>query len=272
MTQTLLRKTVTLMLLVVLALCVLVLAACDENDDGIVDPEGTIAIYNGTGAWPDFAQAVAAALDTLGYDTQFITESDAQSGLDGFSVVIIGGGEPLEIASALSFTGTAKIRQLVSSGGGFIGLGNGAYLAADSLVYEGVGSLGSPPIGLYEGTAHGPITALAPNEAHSMALVTITNTGFDPELVGSISSLYRGGPDFQINSPVYGEIARYVQVSASAGVYFELGFGRVSLLSFHPEIEEDSPSDGTTFGDDLDDPDSELFLIRMMTEWCLRQF
>jgi Biotin-protein ligase, N terminal len=250
----------------------LLFVGCPTDIDDPVDHNDPIGIYNGDGSWSEFSTAVAAALDSLGRDIEFFDETDAQSGLDGLSMVVFSGGDPLQMAAALGFTGRENIKQLVRDGGGFLGLGGGAYLAADTLVYNEIGSIGSPPIGLYDGWAYGPITTLAPAGTYSMALVALTDTDFDPTFIESIQSMYRGGPEWQIGSPVHYEIAKFVQTGGSAGVIFSLGFGRVALLSFHPEIEEDNPRDGTAFGDDLEDPESEWFLVRTVTEWCLREF
>ncbi len=258
-------------LLIISMTSVLLFTGCPTDINEPVDHSDPIGIYNGAGTWPEFTTAIAAALDSLGRDIQFFDEGDAQTGLDGFSMVVFGGGDPLEMAAALGFTGRENVKQLIYDGGAYFGLGGGSYLASDTLVFDGVGSMENPPIGLYSGRAVGPITTLAPPGNHVLALIELTNNTFDPEFIESIQSLYRGGPEWQIDSPIYGEVARFVQTGGSAGVIFSLGFGRVALLSFHPEIEENDQRDGTTFGNDLFDPESEWFLIRTVTQWCLQE-
>ncbi|GBE30529.1 hypothetical protein BMS3Bbin04_01564 [bacterium BMS3Bbin04] len=263
-------RTVSLILLLVGSS--LLLTGCPTGGEDPVDRTDPIGVYNGTGVWSEFAGAVNAALDSLGRDVEYFDESDAQNGLEGYSMVVFGGGDPRQMASALGFTGRENILHLVESGGGFLGLGGGAYLAADTMIYNGVGSGSSPPIGLFNGQAIGPIETIAPFGTYDMTLVSITDTQFDPDLKGIIHSLYRGGPAWLIASPPAEEIAHFIQNDQSAGVIFNLGFGRVALLAFHPEIDENNPRDGTTFGDDLVDPESEWFLLRSTTEWCLREF
>ena len=261
----------SLPLLTILMISTLLFTGCPTNINEPVDHKDPIGIYNGDGSWPEFSTAIAAALDSLGRDIQFFDEGDAQSGLDGFSTVVFGGGDPLEMAAALGYTGRENVERLIYDGGAFLGLGGGAYLAADTLVYDGIGSMGNPPIGLFSGRADGPIPTLAPSGNHVLALLDLTDNTFDPEFVQSIQSLYKGGPEWQIGSPVYGEIAKFVQTGGSAGVIFSLGFGRVALLSFHPEIEENNPRDGTTFGDELFDPESEWFFLEAIIRWCLQE-
>ncbi|MBS1261860.1 MAG: hypothetical protein MAG453_01195 [Calditrichaeota bacterium] len=250
----------------------LALAGCGGNGGGGPSGEsGLIGIYSGAGAWPDFAGAVDAALDTLGRDTEFFTEADAQSGLSSYALIVFPGGDPLAMVGALGFTGRENVRLAVGNGAGYIGLGGGAYLAADTLVYDGSGSTNVKPFALFEGSAFGPITSIAPAGSYAQTLVDVLDTRFDPELTGSFQSLYRGGPEWLIEAGSYTSIARYTQTGNTAGVTFEHGLGRVALLSFHPEIEEGDDRDETTFGDDLDDPDSEWFLLRAVAEWCLRE-
>lgn len=259
--------------MVMLIVSSLYLTSCITDTEDPVDRTNPIGVYNGQGAWQEFAGAVKAALDTLGRDTEFFTEDDAQSGLDAYSMVVFGGGNPLQMAGALGFTGQQNVRKLVETGGGFLGIGGGAYLAADTMIYNGIGSgTTSSPIGLFQGFASGPVEELAPFGTYRMALVTITNTTFDPDLRGTINSLYQGGPEWLVVAPTFEEIAHFEQNDGSAGIIFNLAFGRVGLLAFHPEIEEGDPRDGTSFGDDLLDPESEWFLVRTAVEWCLREF
>ena len=57
-------------------------------------------------------------------------------------------------------------------------------------------------------------------------------------------------------------IATYDHNDMAGMIASEYGYGTVFLSSPHPEYEEDSDRDDTTFGDELEDPDSE---------WDLRQ-
>ena len=52
-------------------------------------------------------------------------------------------------------------------------------------------------------------------------------------------------------------------------VAFEYGNGTVFLSSPHPEYEEDGDRDDTTFGDDLDDPESEWDLLFRVSKWLI---
>ena len=52
-------------------------------------------------------------------------------------------------------------------------------------------------------------------------------------------------------------------------IAFEYGAGTVFLSSPHPEYEENSDRDDTTFGDDLDDPDSEWDLLFRVSKWLI---
>ncbi|MBD3167096.1 hypothetical protein GF324_10885, partial [bacterium] len=119
-----------------------------------------VAVYNGWGAWDSSAVAIKRCIEAIDYDVEFLDHNEIQASLDGFGLVIIGGGNPEEIASVLGFTGTERIRSMVERGGGYIGLGAGAYLAGDSLSFRGRGRT-EGTIGLFRGYAWGPRSDLA---------------------------------------------------------------------------------------------------------------
>jgi glutamine amidotransferase-like uncharacterized protein len=72
----------------------------------------------------------------------------------------------------------------------------------------------------------------------------------------------------------YGEtkiitIATYPENGLPAMACFNYGNGRVFVSSPHPEHEENSERDGTTFYDYLDDPDSEWSLLLTVSKWLV---
>lgn len=248
------------------------LAGCGADETDPIDYTNVIGVYNGDGAYDDHVDAMLAALDSLGRDAETFSAEDAQRGLDDFAMVIFGAGNPRIMVDVIGFTGRQNVRRLVDRGGGYLGLGAGAYLAADTLIYDGTGSAGSLPFSLFRGVAVGPINALAPVNESSMAVITLTDGRFDPDLLGGIASLYRGGPEWVVADPPYTPMAIFEQTGGEAGLSFPFGFGRVALVAFHPEIDEDNPRDGTSVGDQFDDPESEWFMIARLVEWCMREF
>ena len=64
-------------------------------------------------------------------------------------------------------------------------------------------------------------------------------------------------------------IATYPENGLPAMVCFNHGSGRVFISSPHPEHEENSERDGTTFYEYLDDPDSEWGLLLTISNWLV---
>jgi hypothetical protein len=64
-------------------------------------------------------------------------------------------------------------------------------------------------------------------------------------------------------------IAKYESNNKAGMIAFEYGYGTVFLSSPHPEYEEDSDRDDTTFGDELEDPDSEWDFLLRISKWLV---
>jgi len=258
-------------LLIVLVLLSLsfVLGCSGGNDDD--DVPDKIAIYNGIGAWEASAEAVMAALDSLPLELEMVDESQVQNSLARFRLIIIPGGNPLEMANALGTTGKMRIQGLLNSGGGFIGISGGAYLAADTMIFDQMGSsFVDDPIDLYRGSAEGPINLIAPLDQPVMTRVSIEDSRFNISYPDLIDVLYYNGPSWVITEPYAQTIARLNTTGTPAAVIFDYGMGRVGLLNVHPEIEEDNPLYDGGFGHELSDYESDWFLLRSMAEWSIR--
>jgi hypothetical protein len=202
---------------------------------------------------------------------EYVTEADIQTSLDDFGMIIIGGGNPLNIAAALGYTGRERIIDLVDRGGAYIGLGAGAYIASNSVVYRGVSATESP-IGLYQGVAKGPIDIIAALPSYTMALVELESDPLNPMGVNALMVLYYAGPDISITNPASAwSIGKFTIANIQAGYIFERGLGRVIVCSVNPEIEENSDIDGSDFGSELLDPDSDWQWLLTMVEWGFRE-
>ncbi len=240
----------------------------DDDDDGVISD--TIAVYNGDGVWDVSATAIQLCLENAGREVKLLDASAFQQGLRNYGVVIIGEGDPEEISDALGYTGRQNILNLVSRGGGYIGLGAGAYLAADSMVINRLTSY-AYGLGLYHGLAEGPVDLIAPNPSYAMTIVNLDQYYLNPTSIGAVQVLYHGGPQFNIISPTAVSIATLAVTQTPAAAIFEYGNGRVVVCSVQPEIEEDSGRDGSNFGSDLSEPDSEWFWLQTMVEWVKKE-
>ncbi|MDP8208215.1 MAG: BPL-N domain-containing protein [Candidatus Electryonea clarkiae] len=242
-----------------------------DGDNGNKPLPKTIAVYRGNGAWDTSAVAIKACLESGGRTVNYVDANDIQESLEDYGMVIIGGGNPLNIASSLGFTGRQNIVRLVESGGAYIGLGAGAYLAADSMVFRGNPAFESP-LGLYHGIAKGPDDLIATLPNYTMADIELTAEPVNPLGTYSLQVLYFGGPLISIDEPANAiSVGRFIVSGNQAGFLFEYGFGRVAVISVQPEIEENDSRDGSNFGQELSDTESDWFWLLTITEWVFRE-
>ncbi len=252
------------------------LSGCNDDIDKNGGVTGTrIAVYAGTGAWGVSAYAVKYALEATGREVDLLDEYEVQNSLDDYRLLIIAGDDPdpnitpIDIGDALGYTGRSHIVSLVERGGGYIGLGAGAYLAADSASYKGTASTSSQ-IGLFHGSASGPIDLIAPASTYIITSVVLTENPVNPPPDVSLLVLYYGGPTLAIQEPADAlTAATFAVTGGTAAATFELGLGRVVLCAVHPEIEENDSRDGSDWGEDLNDGESDWFWLQAMTEWVM---
>lgn len=249
---------------------VLLLVGCKTGTNGPKGPTKRIAVYNGSGVNPASATATKAALEADGRSVDLLDEGQVQAGLNDYGLVVLPNGNPLDMADALGYTGREQIRSVVTDGGGFIGIGGGAYLAADSMSYRGSGSL-TTPIGFFHGLASGPIASLS-TTGYLLTGVALEDQRFDTSGNTTLQVMYDGGPALQYFEALdVSTVGRFTLTSGSAIDIFEAGMGRVALSAVDLEIEENDDRDGTSYGSDLVDPESDWFVLQRLVSWCFRE-
>ncbi len=244
---------------------------CGNNSHPNTTPSDRVAVYDGTGGWHDSAVAAKAALEADGQKVNLVDEAGIQDSLTVYGLLVMTGEDPRQILAALGSTGRFQILSLVERGGGFIGLGVGSYIAADSISWQNLPELGTP-LGLYNGLAFGPMVTLAPPGGHAMVSITPSYDLFNPALLTTLHVAYSGGPALLVEYPPATVIGFFDLLNQTpAGVAFNYGAGRVVLFAVNPEFEENSSADGTEWGSDMTDPESDWFWLQYAAEWCLYQ-
>ncbi|MFW9844989.1 MAG: hypothetical protein ACFFEV_10470, partial [Candidatus Thorarchaeota archaeon] len=131
---------------------------------------------------------------------------------------------------------------------------------------------GAYTVNLFNGSMY-PLNE--PGDIIHMTTMNINQSSTGPDLSDyspSITTMYYASQYFV---PTYGTeddihiVASYNHNNQAGMVAFEYGAGTVFLSSPHPEYEEDSTRDDTTFGDDLEDPDTEWDLLLRVSKWLV---
>ncbi|GAG85251.1 unnamed protein product, partial [marine sediment metagenome] len=154
-------------------------------------------------------------------------------------------------------TGIEKIQDFVENGGSYFGICGGSTFGARTLT-------------LFEGNMY-PVNE--PGDTIHMSTMNVNQSSNGPDLSdysASFRTMYYGSQYFvpTVRTDVH-VIAKYDSNNQPGMIACEYGDGTVFLSSPHPEYEEDSDRDDTTFGDDLDDPDSEWDLLLRVSKWLI---
>ncbi len=231
-----------------------------------------IAIYYGPGAWLDGITAFEKFCDWKGISHARITPLQINtSGLTGnFSGIFFPGGDAYGYKLAINTNGLQNFRNLVNTGGFYIGICAGSYFACDSIEWEGAEY--DYQLDLFNGWARGAIDAIAPWADYTMTDLSFNlNEPVNYYSAGSGTILYYGGP---VYLPKAGQemdtLATWnAWFNLPAMVSFTYGSGRVLFCGQHPEIEEDSDRDSTSFADELNDNGSDWPWLWTAVDWVM---
>lgn len=254
-----------------------------------VDPEtGT----ERSGVWQDGVAAIKCMLAWMGLSYEEISYEDLNNSSQDFSslykVLLFPGGFAYWYNYWISLSGKNRIRNFVSSGGGYFGICAGSFFASDVVAWEGTsyddesmynayGELTGYDLDLFSGTATGPIGGIAPWPTYDMTTINFEQESDAlsdykpvpfPEYI-----LYYGGPYFTPNEYTdVQSLGDYDYNGKPALVAFTYGSGRVVLSGPHPEIEEDSNRDCVTIDgeDEMNDEGSDWELATYLIKWIMK--
>lgn len=165
---------------------IFVFTACKDNS---TDPDELslltfdtvkIALYIDDAVWPNCKIYTENKLKEIGLPYSIINrDTIITGGLISYSVLLMPGGKPGLYEQNLGPLCALIIRDYVSRGGGYIGICGGAYLAARINVWRGWA--GEPRtyysysglLGIFKGTADGPIEDFAPSYYNSNCTIKI---------------------------------------------------------------------------------------------------
>jgi len=223
-------------------------------------------IYAGTGSWNTSAVAVAAAVCSSGFSAEFFYDNEIfRNAITKYRAIILPGGDPSQMSAVMDASGRNKLKDFVLFGGGLIALGGGAAICDTGVFAAG--------IDVFPGRSRWPVERIVGYPDLAMTDITQENTGH--EILSGLRprywTLYRWGPEFLTNDPGVTALYRYELTGTPAAVAFTREAGRVFLCGCQLEIEENSPRDGTDFGSEWNDSDSEWDILQNAMFWCLGQ-
>ncbi len=232
------------------------------------------AIYHDgdIGAWEEDVIAFEHFLDWKGVSHKRVGAQEINTAplKDSYGAIFFPGGDADYYSADINATGIQHIRDLVFTGGAYIGMCAGAEFASDKLVWEGFEI--DYPLNFFQGKSIGPIDQLAIWPDYAMTSVSmnpndeINSFGDEQE-----DMLYWGGSVFHpyADTPIDTVATFDGFANKPAIIKFYYGNGRVLLISPHPEIEEDSNRDGVNVAEELDDNGSDWGFLWTATDWLL---
>ncbi|NHJ14484.1 MAG: hypothetical protein EAX95_12465 [Candidatus Thorarchaeota archaeon] len=237
-----------------------IVAAQSESAPSRTDLDGiNVAVYLDEGALASSAFALINMFEWMNATAEYIDAEEIQAdALDNYDIVAFPGGSTYHYNLQLEALGRTKIKDFVANGGSYFGICGGSMLGTHTT-----------GLGLFNGFYSGSIWG---TDIYLMDLaVNRTSTGPDlSEEPENYSTMYWGSAYF------YGDgmseaipVMTYPDSGRPAMLTCRYELGTVFLSSPHPEYEEGDERDGTSFCDELNDPDSEWGLLLKVSIWLI---
>ncbi len=181
-----------------------------------------ILLFNGTGTSPNDVEAVETILNMnhLNYSTSNSSQLNemGESQMQEYRLLIVPGGNFVDIGKSLTSGTTANIRSAVQNGLNYLGICAGAFFAGNS-PYNGLNLTSGVRFGYY----------VAENRGIRKTAVTITTP-----TAPSLDQYWEDGPQFA----GWGEVVGKYPDGTPAVVEGTFGSGWVILSGVHPEAPE----------------------------------
>lgn len=194
-----------------------------------------VAVFADAGVWHEGARAVVETLESGNVPCRVLDRSQLTAEtLKPFEAVVLPGGwAPFQV-SAAGDAGQRALKRYVEGGGRCVGICAGAYFLCAQVRYDGVNY--PYPIGLFDGTAEGPVPGLAVFPKPGTVRLKPTTVGAEQGLksLGERDLYFSGGPAFVGGTGVV-VLAKYPDGSAAI-VRRSVGKGEVVLIGAHPEL------------------------------------
>ncbi|MFW9879979.1 MAG: BPL-N domain-containing protein [Candidatus Thorarchaeota archaeon] len=222
------------------------------------DLEGVnVKVYNGDGMLQSSYVALREMFEWMNATVSSINSDQILSGgLNDCDILAYPGGSTLSYRVSLGSEGIQIIRNFLSNGGSYFGICGGALFGTNGL-------------NLIDGEFL-PTTPEIPGGTYILEMnVNQESTGPDlSDEPASYQLLYwESQYYYSENISNINPIMTYSHNDQPGMITFVYGTGTVFLSFPHPEYEENSDRDGTSYFDSYDDPDSEWDLLFKISLW-----
>ena len=135
-----------------------------------------VAVYNDNGAWADGVIAFEEFLDYKNMTWEEVTASDINNNALSqlYDVLYMPGGSFVPYNRGIKSSGRQHIKDLVSGGGGYIGICAGAYYASAVIIWEGREY--DYDLDLYDGYAIGALDDIMPWDYADMTYISMNSS------------------------------------------------------------------------------------------------
>jgi glutamine amidotransferase-like uncharacterized protein len=193
------------------------------NASAAATPTPPILLFNGTGTSPNDVAAVETILKSnhLNYSTVNSSQLNemGESQIRGYRLLIVPGGNFIDIGNSLTASTSANIRNAVRNGLNYLGICGGGFLAGNSGYYNGLNLTSGVRFGFYSAEERGI----------RKAAVAIAVAGGP-----TLDQYWEDGPQFT----GWGAVVGKYPDGAPAIVQGTFGSGWVILTGVHPEAPE----------------------------------
>lgn len=241
-------KNKIIFLFIVIPFFFLSLYSCDKKDNFQETSTIQIGLYTDNGAASTVE--VGKMLNELGFVYSKINKDTILTGKLGmYDLILFPGGDMWVYRTHLTSEGIQKIKEYLRLGGGYIGICAGSYFAANKIIWRGWAdeprqNISFTGLGIFSGTADGPVEDFAPTYQDMNCSVNITQDhSITADVPSQLDYLYSFGPKLIPNDnsgvSILGKTAKGDNIVALAFQYEE---GRVFLSALHPEFDDDKTS------------------------------
>ena len=211
-----------------------------------------IGLYMDLGIWDVCRESTEQMLIELGCNyTKINKDSILYGNLNRFNMLFIPAGNPGTYVEYLNPEASNKIRNFVRQGGGYIGICGSAYFAVERALWRGWSS--EPRkfdqincLGIFPGTADGPIEDFAPTykDSNCKILFTDKNHPVTSNLPDTLQCAYDHGPAYLSVGNNVSVLGRTVNGNNPVVVSCQYYSGKVFLTTNHPEWDSTRTSWG----------------------------